>query len=65
MKSARVLISASDCRLRQTRMIDEASEWQRAEETLERRRQEIEDALPGLQAMAEAISARWRKPPDN
>src|SRR5690606_18474369 len=34
-----------------------STEWQRAEETLERRRQEIEDALPGLQAMAESPAA--------
>src|SRR5690606_23269555 len=34
-----------------------SAEWQRAQESLERRRQEIEDALPALQAAAESPAA--------
>ncbi|USQ79188.1 DEAD/DEAH box helicase [Ornithinimicrobium faecis] len=34
-----------------------STEWQRGEESLERRRQEIEDALPSLQAAAESPAA--------
>src|SRR5690606_29042159 len=34
-----------------------STEWRRAEETLERQRQEIEDALPRLQTVAESPAA--------